>query len=133
MFKNSQKGSAPLYIALIVALLIVGAAVLLSGVLGTQLKLTRNIISSEKAFYAANSGVEEALYKLAQQNAAGEVGDVTINDGEIVYGQNDKATYQVQAKTIIENGIRAIVCISSLGEHVGDQRRLNLGPSACRQ
>ena len=130
MSNRSQQGSAPLYIALVLTFLIVSSAIVLTGALSVQLRFTRNLISSEQAFYAANSGVEEALYMLAQQNAAGEIGDVTIEDGEIEYGPGDTARYEVQAKTVIE-GQRARVCVSSLGTHSGDQRRLQLGPSVC--
>lgn len=125
---NSNRGATAIYIALLVALLMLSAALVLSGVLSAQLRFTQDVVSSERAFYAANSGVEEALYQLVQQTIAGQPGQVLMNDGMIEY-DDTTATYKVDAKTVAE-GPNAQACISSVGEHGGDQRRIKLGPSA---
>jgi len=124
----TQQGSIAVYIVLLIGFLILSSALVLSGILSVQLRLTRDVVSTEQAFYAANSGVEEALYLLVQQNLAGEIGDVTIENGEVAYDEA-VALYNVDAKTVIE-GFDAIACISSLGEYAGSQRRLTLGPSS---
>ena len=126
-FQSSQRGATAIYIALLVALLMLSAALVLTSVLTRQVRLTQNVVSSERAFYAANSGVEEALYQLVQQTLAGEQGNVSIADGEIEY-EDATATYSVEARTNIE-GPSAQACISSLGEYQGDQRRISLGPA----
>lgn len=122
--RHSQTGATAVYIALIIALLILSSALILSRVLSVQLRLTQDVISTERAFYAANSGVEEALFELIQNDA----GEITIEEGLVEYDEGD-ATYEVQAHTHVQ-GPDAVACISSLGEHAGDQRRINLGSAA---
>lgn len=131
--QKSQSGSVAVYIVLMISFLILSSALVLSGVLSVQLRLTRDVVSTEQAFYAANSGVEQALYTLVQNNLAGQTGDISINDGEVMYDDGSKATYGVNAKSVTV-GYNTVACISSLGEYAGSQRRLNLGPSStCSQ
>ena len=60
MFYNSQKGVS-LYITLILTSIILAIALGISLVLVGQLKMTREIGDSTKAFFAADAGMEHAL------------------------------------------------------------------------
>lgn len=116
-----QIGATAVYIALIVAILIVSSALILGRALSVQLRLSQDIVSTERAFYAANAGVEEALYELIQNNA----GESTIDEGVIEYDDRT-ANYSVDAHAVTQ-GPDVFTCISSLGEYAGVQRRANLG------
>lgn len=125
---KNQRGSIAVYIALLIIFLLTSAAIVLSGTLGVQLRLITNVVSSERAFYAANSGVEEALFGLARQNAQGESGLIEITDGEIEYENSDAATYGARADSALQADGRTLPCIVSSGEHKNEQRRIRLGP-----
>jgi len=60
MFYNSQQGVA-LYLSLIVMTIILAIVFGLSVILVTQLKMTKEMSYSVKAFYAADTGIEKAL------------------------------------------------------------------------
>lgn len=59
-FSNSQKGVS-LYITLILTSIILAVALGISLLLVGQLKITREIGDSTKAFFAADAGMEQAL------------------------------------------------------------------------
>lgn len=59
-FSNSQKGIA-LYVTLIVTSIVLAIALGISLILVGQLKMTREIGDSTKAFFAADAGMERAL------------------------------------------------------------------------
>lgn len=120
--RTSQTGATAVYIALLVALLILSSALILSRVLNVQLRLTQDVISAERAFYAANSGVEQALFELIQN----ETDEITL-EGDVEYPEGN-ATYTVEAHAVVQ-GPDAVACISSLGDNAGNQRRINLGPA----
>ena len=120
-----QQGAVAIYIALLAAAVITSAAIALSGVLSLQLRLVRDIISSERAFYAADSGVEEAQYELFQRQLAGDrEGEITIEEGEVSY-DNESATYSVNGK-LVSDPFSVFNCIASEGFHSTDRRRITI-------
>lgn len=127
---NYQQGSVAIYIALLTVTIITSAALSLSGILARQIRNTEGIIESEQAYYAATSGVEQALYLLVQRNATGgsdAFSPLEINDGEVSYEQNRTATYKVKAQLIFNaNTNTSLPCIDSEGSFNGDQRRVRL-------
>ena len=123
-----ERGAVAVYVALLVVIILSSAAIVLSGTLAVQLRLVTDIISSERAFYAANSGVEEALFQLIKQNRQGESGPVEITEGEVIYSNADIATYETSADTALQSDGRALPCIVSTGEHSGEQRRIRPCP-----
>lgn len=123
------RGSIAVYLALVMTLIITSSAVILSGILSQQLRASQNFVASERSFYAANSGVEEALYLLVQQSQQGG-GDqvITIDDGEVRY-DDQTATYQVKARLVTSQDlIRVVPCVISLGRYAQEERRLKLQP-----
>jgi len=60
----SQKGLVGLYLVIIVLILSVGIASSVAFTIVAQLKIVRNNIASAQAYYASESGVEDALLRL---------------------------------------------------------------------
>lgn len=126
---TSQKGAVAIYIALLAATIITSAAIVLSGVLSIQLRLIRDIISSERAFYAADSGIEEAQYQLFVLQGEGSTdGEITIDNGEVPYQDEESATYTAKGK-LVSDPDSTFNCIASEGLHADDQRRITIRPS----
>jgi len=61
---HSQKGLVGLYLVIIVLLLSIGIASSVAFTIVAQLKIVRNNIASAQAYYASESGVEDALLRL---------------------------------------------------------------------
>lgn len=122
---QSQQGAVAVYITLLMLIMITSSAIVLSSVFSEQLRASREIISSERAFYAANSGVEEGLYQLVYS-----YGNENIEfEGEVPYNSEQAATYDVQADLILsEDGTTLRPCIASTGEHSREERRISLNP-----
>lgn len=125
MTETNNRGAVAIYIALVASAIITSAAIALSGVLSVQIRLVRDIISSERAFYAANSGVEEAQFKLFQLRLADQrEGEVTVEGGEVVY-DDEIATYSARGR-LVSDPFGVFNCVSSVGHHAGDQRRITI-------
>ena len=122
---QSQQGAVAVYITLLMLIMITSSALVLSSVFSEQLRASREIISSERAFYAANSGVEEGLYQLVYA-----YGNEDIEfEGEVEYGTEPAASYDVQADLILsDDGSVLRPCIASTGSHSREERRISLKP-----
>lgn len=68
-FEKSKKGIALFFTIVVLGLLLIGAF-LVSQIVTSQIKIQRELGYSVKAFYGADSGVEDAFYKIyvQQQN-----------------------------------------------------------------
>ena len=120
MFKtNTQKGSVVVYIVLMMFLMMTSAAVILSGVLNRHIRSAQDYLSSERAFAAANTGIEQMLYNVAKSG-----GSVT-SDGTIDYG-SEQATYKGSGKGVISGG-STVPCMSASGTYRDLVRRIALG------
>ncbi len=98
-----------------------GSAVLLSLILARQTSLTEDLVASERAFYAASSGVEQGFY-----NVATDAGEDTVK-GAIIYPEEGQdAEYEGTMKRT-----DAGACGAVRGEFGGEQRRIQIGPDAC--
>ncbi|MBI3250541.1 MAG: hypothetical protein HYZ61_01665 [Candidatus Andersenbacteria bacterium] len=129
MFVDNNRGDVSIYIALIAAAVITSAAIALSGVLSVQIRLVRDVISSERAFYAADSGIEEAQFKLFALRIAGQrEGEVTVEEGEIEY-EDEAATFEAEGE-LVSDPFGVYNCLTSLGRHAGDQRRISIRTTA---
>lgn len=121
---NNQKGAIGIYIALLMIAIIVSTVLVGNSVLTRQIRLSREVAASERAFAAANTGYEHALFMLT--TASGE--DVS-GEGEISYPE-EAAHYQFQARLYEIEGER-IPCVLASGEYRGETRRLFTGPTEC--
>lgn len=127
-------GSVALYIALVILTMFVSTALIIGGIATKQIQASRSTVKSERAFYAANSGVEEALWQLAElNNTSGGLGPVEIVDGEVPY-DDGRASYDVRAILVVdETGVTARPCVESAGEFGEEKRRvaLRVGTTEC--
>lgn len=129
MISLHQKGSVAIYITLIVITVITSAAIVLSGVLAGQLKNSLNVLETERAIYAAHSGVEEAQYRLfiekfPDTTLPPQTDPITFS-GTVSYGGQD-ATYDVSAQWI-DTGNGFTTCIASNALYKGQTSVLKLG------
>jgi hypothetical protein len=62
MFKNSNKGVS-LYLALIIMFILIAIALGVSLIIVSQMKMMKGMGDSVVAFYAADTGIEQALYE----------------------------------------------------------------------
>ncbi|PIR54990.1 hypothetical protein COU74_04620 [Candidatus Peregrinibacteria bacterium CG10_big_fil_rev_8_21_14_0_10_36_19] len=80
---RDQRGTA-LLVALLVMGVLLAISLALSSLIFREVRVTKNLMSSGRAYYAAESGVEEALYYLdsrlpgwSAENAAVKIGDAS--------------------------------------------------------
>lgn len=121
---RSQSGDVGIYIALVMLVIIISAALITNTVLTRQVRLSREIANSERAFAAANSGYEQALFLL---NAT--PGEEIIGEGEVPYPE-EPAPYTFRARFFEIEGVR-VPCVLSSGVYRGETRRLFTGPPEC--
>lgn len=121
--RTAQTGDASILIALIVSAILLSSSLVLAGVLARQIPLTASIVLSEQALYAANSGLEEAFYRV------GVVGTeyTDIRNGVVEYTDGREATYQACG----QRGSAAVLEAKAEGEFQGEQRRLARGDIQC--
>lgn len=65
---GAQRGDVAIFTALIVMTIMIASALALNGLLSRQARLSQEIVAAERAFYGANSGLEQALYQRFQAN-----------------------------------------------------------------
>lgn len=135
---NSQAGDVTVYIALIMLGVMLSGALLLSTILMTQLRSTEDIVESERAFYAANTGVERAFYELSLF-ATPDL--ISLNDTVPYDTDGPQAAYDARARYTADG---LTPCINVVGaspvkpgqSYPGNapqaqERRLSAGPSDC--
>lgn len=122
---NTQKGSVVIYIVLMMFLMMTSAAVILSGVLNRHIRSAQDYLSAERAFAAANSGMEQVLYTVAK---TGNNNPPAIT-GTINYtSSTDQATYSGSGQGVIDiTGTKILPCIGVSGTYKDLVRRVTLG------
>jgi hypothetical protein len=123
--KTANHGDISLFIMLIVLSIFLAAGVLLSTILSQQLKSARDVEAVERALYAADAGLEEALFRQLRQ---GEI-NVSLSNVPINYDAGLDASYDVTATRV--TGVREELCIHTSGAAGGEVRRLKTGPTTC--
>lgn len=126
MFQNNhnQKGSAVVYTVLLMFVMMTSSAIILSGVLSRHIRSAQDYLGSERAFSAANTGIEQMLYTVAKSSIAVDVGSVTSH-GEIMYN-NEPATYDGAGGSILKDN-SLIPCMSASGTYRDVVKRIALG------
>lgn len=100
---NNQKGVSLLLTLLIMAALLVIALAVSRLSLG-EIKLARDIPSSLIAYYAAEAGIERAIYEERIQGGASNISDCSVNlDNQSSYGTQ-----------VAGNIIRSIGCYKNI-------------------
>jgi len=116
---SQQKGSAVIYIVLMMFLMITSAAIILSGVLNRHVRSAQDYLSSERSFAAANSGIEQMLYSVAQSSDP-----VTVEDSIDYNGE--QAQFKGSGYGVSDNGSN-VPCMSASGTYRDVVRRIALG------
>ncbi len=126
--QGHARGDVAIYMAMLMLIVITSSAMILSNLLAQQHRFSEEIVASERAFYAANSGVEHALYLLVQTNQAGGGQDPIAIEGEVPYGE-ELALYQTAAQLVVSKDLTtATPCLKSTGNFRDQIRRLILRP-----
>src|SRR5688572_21676640 len=68
--QRRQRGDVAIYMALLIMSIMVSSAILFSSILARQFRATEDAVASERAFYSANSGIEQGLYHLSTFTSA---------------------------------------------------------------
>lgn len=110
---NREQGSAVVYLVLFVFMMMTSAAIILSGVLTRHIRSADEYVASERAFSAANTGIEQMLYAVARSND-----DVKVK-GTLDYA-NGQATYDGHGKG-------NPTCMVSVGLFGDTVRRIAIG------
>lgn len=124
----SQRGDIALYVAVVIIGLMLASAMGMALIIVQQIKASKDVVASERAFYAASTAQEEALYRFGHDpypETLNILGDIPY---ETLPGQRGSATY------ISEQAVRypdGSVCIRTVGSFNGKERRLARGGNAC--
>ena len=114
MIMKSQKGLA-LYLSIMIMVILLAVVLGISTILVSQLKVIRNIENSVVAYYAAETGIEQALEERQGPNLSGYSG--TLNN----------ATYSVEVSESGDSGCSAAhYCIKSVGNYNGAKRAIQV-------
>lgn len=127
---NTQRGDIAVYIALMVVTVLLSGALIFSSILARQARFAANIVHNERAFYAADSGVEAALYDL---KAKIDLGDTTKSrvTGEVSY-KDAKAKFEaLGGLSTSADQLRTLACVTSSGSFGSETRQLVTGPEGC--
>lgn len=65
-FLAGQKGFASLFLVLLILTIVFGIVISITFLVSNQYKISRNIISSSQAYYAAESGIEDVLLRISR-------------------------------------------------------------------
>lgn len=122
--KKPERGAVAVYMALIIAVLIISSALVFNTILVRQIRLGRAVANSERAFAAANTGYEQALHHITTTPGLSVAGE-----GEISYG-DEKATYTFKGQVFVHDNIR-VPCVLASGTYRDETRRLFTGPAEC--
>lgn len=120
-----ENGAVAVYMALIIAILVISSALIFNTILTRELRSARSVAASERAFAAANSGYEQALFELAKSES-----QTTEGDGEIEYENSEKATYHFKGQVFTHDNTR-FPCVLASGTLRDETRRLFSGPTEC--
>ncbi len=136
--RERQQGDISIYIAITVVAIMASALLLFSGLLIGQLSTTHDVIDSERAFYAANAGLERGLYELS---LFATPAPIPIVD-RIEYGEANAAAVFVGSGAYAADGVTP--CIQVTGAYPvregqvypstapqAQERRLRVGPADC--
>ena len=110
--QNSQKGVS-LLLAVFISSLLLALSLGISAILISQIKMIKGMGDSVIAFYAADTGIEQALYNLYERSLIEDIPytEITLSDGK-------KMSYKVSVNEKGEGGCEALnFCIESTGTY----------------
>lgn len=122
---STSNGSVVIYIVLLMFVMMTSAAVVLSTILSKHVRASEHYLSSEQAFAAANSGIENMLYQISKGGATSNV----TADGALDYGNGISVVFKGQGCGKNENGV-TVPHLSASGSYKSLVRRLEFGGGA---
>ncbi len=123
---KTNQGSTIIYIVLLIFMLMTSSAIVLTTILSKHVRAAENYLSSEQAFAAANSSIEEISYKIFKQN---EREDVT-SEGTITYNEGASNAFEVDFNgegCATEEGPQVLPHITAAGTYKSLVRRIDFG------
>jgi hypothetical protein len=112
MISNSNQGIA-IYLVLMIMAIVLAAALALSAILVSQIKIIKGLGNSVIAFYAADTGIERELYEK--------------NPPPFSYsGSLNNSTYEVQVLTPGPGCDAENLCIKSVGSFKESKRAVEI-------
>ena len=116
MIKNNQKGIS-IYLVMVMVSILLSAALGMTSIIIGGSKIAETLGYSVKAFHAADTGIEKALYNI--KITAGTC-DNSTSDGS--FGAN--YTYDVTMSTTGANCAGSVTTITSLGTYLTTSRKI---------
>jgi len=120
----NQQGDVAVYIAVVMLMIMLSSTIVLSGILARQIRLTIDTVDTEKAFYAADTALEEGRYGLSKLFLPA----VELENREIMYDDGEIAYYDIDVDSVDDGDACGIV----EGRFRRLKRRLSVGAPGCR-
>lgn len=125
--RPAEAGDIAIYISLIMLMIFLTGGIVLSLVLSRQMRSVTNILSSERAFYAAGSASEQMFYRMANLPQLYFQGNPVALSGTIDYS-GDLAGFSIDGLADQDTGA---VSYCSVGSFRALKRRLIAGSYQC--
>jgi hypothetical protein len=123
-----NKGFAALFITILVLVIFFGIAVSVTILTLGEQKISRNIITSSQAYYAAEAGIEDALLRLAKIKNWSNLYNFSINDNTITVEISDAigGSRTITAEGNVDERVRKVsvvyaVTVDKISFHYGAQ------------
>ncbi len=112
LFKNKKASSLLLSLLILTAILTIGFGI--SSLLLVELKMTRNVPESLRAYYAAESGIERALYEERKGSGASDIGNPPSCSDEDAVCLDNQACYSVKFTSGDPDVIKSYGCFRGI-------------------
>ena len=119
--RASNTGDIAVYMALLLLVVITSSAIFLNSLIAGKIQAVGDVADAEQAFYATNSGLEDAFFRAAD---SGETGAL---EGTIELPEDRTAVYTGTIELTDDNV--PIGCF--VGEFRDQKRRLSVGGGEC--
>ena len=122
MINDSQKG-ATLYLAIVIMSILLAAVFSISAIVLTQIRTIKGMGDSVVAFYAADTGIETALYDLYNANYISHYGPVPLGSGTYEVWVTQPVGGTLPVIPVDANCVRGdYYCIKSIGIYNSTKR-----------
>ena len=95
--RKNQKGFAAFYITLLIMVVILGIASSIFILTRGEQKISRNIVKSSQAYYVAEAGIEDSIYRIVKGKKYEATNSLTVGEGTAtisITSQDDKRIVQ---------------------------------------
>ena len=120
MKDNKQKKGFSIYLVMIIVSVLLSVSLNVASIIVSSAKMSGSLSEGVKAFHAADSGVERALYNLTRSDVTTCVGMDIVNK---TYNSDNKFSYSVDIDETI-SGCPASAKIISTGTYNNSTKRV---------